>query len=308
MSTATAGTGRADHRAHGHDRRVQGRAPRLRLDGGAGRAQPQDRAGRAAGAARPVRLRQDDRAAAAGRIRPADVGRDPGRRQGHLAGAGQQARHGHGVPVLQPVPDDERAGQRRVRAADARRVDGAPGARARSSCSIWSGCPSTSRSTRTRCRAASSSASRWPARSRSRRGSCCSTSRCRRSTPRCASSCATRSGASSSSSASPPCSSRTTRKKRCRWPTGSASCASGRLEQCATPAELYDRPATPFVAEFVGTMNRLAGVAEAGAQVRIGRQLLPADGQVPARRRRGDGARAARGDGRRAVGRAATRW
>jgi putative spermidine/putrescine transport system ATP-binding protein len=33
----------------------------------------------------------------------------------------------------------------------------------------------------------------------------------------------------------------------------------GRLEQIATPDELYDRPATPFVAEFVGIMNRIPG-------------------------------------------------
>src|SRR5580693_226937 len=32
---------------------------------------------------------------------------------------------------------------------------------------------------------------------------------------------------------------------------------AGRLEQLAEPAELYSRPATAFVAEFVGTMNRL---------------------------------------------------
>jgi len=32
---------------------------------------------------------------------------------------------------------------------------------------------------------------------------------------------------------------------------------SGKLEQVAAPAELYSRPATAFVAEFVGTMNRL---------------------------------------------------
>ena len=57
---------------------------------------------------------------------------------------------------------------------------------------------------------------------------------------------------------------------------------SGRLEQCAHPAELYDRPATPFVAEFVGTMNRFPGVAEADGRVRIGAQVLPADGPVPA--------------------------
>ena len=34
---------------------------------------------------------------------------------------------------------------------------------------------------------------------------------------------------------------------------------NGRLEQVAEPAELYSRPATAFVAEFVGTMNRLPG-------------------------------------------------
>ena len=39
---------------------------------------------------------------------------------------------------------------------------------------------------------------------------------------------------------------------------------AGKLEQLATPDELYDRPATAFVAEFVGTMNRLPGVLESG--------------------------------------------
>jgi len=34
---------------------------------------------------------------------------------------------------------------------------------------------------------------------------------------------------------------------------------AGKLEQIAQPAELYARPATAFVAEFVGTMNRLPG-------------------------------------------------
>jgi putative spermidine/putrescine transport system ATP-binding protein len=34
---------------------------------------------------------------------------------------------------------------------------------------------------------------------------------------------------------------------------------NGKLEQVAEPAELYSRPATAFVAEFVGTMNRLPG-------------------------------------------------
>jgi putative spermidine/putrescine transport system ATP-binding protein len=35
---------------------------------------------------------------------------------------------------------------------------------------------------------------------------------------------------------------------------------SGRIEQMGTPAEMYSAPATPFVAEFIGTMNRLDGV------------------------------------------------
>ncbi len=48
----------------------------------------------------------------------------------------------------------------------------------------------------------------------------------------------------------------------------------GKLEQVASPAELYDEPATPFVAEFVGTMNRLPGKLMGGAMVSVlGRQV-----------------------------------
>ncbi|MEU8827992.1 ABC transporter ATP-binding protein [Streptomyces sp. NPDC048636] len=35
----------------------------------------------------------------------------------------------------------------------------------------------------------------------------------------------------------------------------------GRVEQVGTPAEIYERPATPFVAGFVGTSNLLTGAA-----------------------------------------------
>ncbi|MHB8470948.1 MAG: ABC transporter ATP-binding protein, partial [Gaiellaceae bacterium] len=46
----------------------------------------------------------------------------------------------------------------------------------------------------------------------------------------------------------------------------------GRIEQMGSPAEMYSAPATPFVAEFIGTMNRLeatvvdpaAGAVETG--------------------------------------------
>jgi putative spermidine/putrescine transport system ATP-binding protein len=41
----------------------------------------------------------------------------------------------------------------------------------------------------------------------------------------------------------------------------------GTLEQIAGPAELYTRPATAFVAEFVGTMNRIPGELSGSGQV-----------------------------------------
>ncbi|MET9881991.1 ABC transporter ATP-binding protein [Streptomyces sp. NPDC006430] len=56
---------------------------------------------------------------------------------------------------------------------------------------------------------------------------------------------------------------------------------AGRLEQCAPPAELYERPATPFVAEFVGTMNRLPGRLTDSGLVEVAGTRLPVDGSVP---------------------------
>jgi putative spermidine/putrescine transport system ATP-binding protein len=43
---------------------------------------------------------------------------------------------------------------------------------------------------------------------------------------------------------------------------------AGRLEQVASPDELYERPATAFVAEFVGTMNRVPAFL-AGGEVQL---------------------------------------
>jgi putative spermidine/putrescine transport system ATP-binding protein len=50
--------------------------------------------------------------------------------------------------------------------------------------------------------------------------------------------------------------------------------SAGRLEQLAPPAELYDRPATRFVAEFVGLTNRVSAVAE-GTSVRVLGSAIP---------------------------------
>ena len=49
--------------------------------------------------------------------------------------------------------------------------------------------------------------------------------------------------------------------------------AAGRLEQIAPPAELYDRPATAFVAEFVGLTNRLEGTVSDGTIELVGQRI-----------------------------------
>jgi putative spermidine/putrescine transport system ATP-binding protein len=48
---------------------------------------------------------------------------------------------------------------------------------------------------------------------------------------------------------------------------------AGRLEQLAAPAEIYLRPATAFVADFVGLSNRLPGRLEDGGVTVFGTHL-----------------------------------
>ena len=55
---------------------------------------------------------------------------------------------------------------------------------------------------------------------------------------------------------------------------------AGKLEQVASPAELYDAPQTPFVAEFVGTMNRLPGKLVGPGRVSVLGRELAARGAV----------------------------
>jgi putative spermidine/putrescine transport system ATP-binding protein len=53
----------------------------------------------------------------------------------------------------------------------------------------------------------------------------------------------------------------------------------GKLEQIAAPSELYSEPATAFVAEFVGTMNRIPGRLDGiGDQVSACGQTVPVIG------------------------------
>jgi putative spermidine/putrescine transport system ATP-binding protein len=49
----------------------------------------------------------------------------------------------------------------------------------------------------------------------------------------------------------------------------------GRLEQIAAPDELYDDPATAFVAEFVGIMNRIPGELQGGGMVAVLGSTVP---------------------------------
>jgi spermidine/putrescine transport system ATP-binding protein len=46
----------------------------------------------------------------------------------------------------------------------------------------------------------------------------------------------------------------------------------GRIEQLGDPASIYERPATRFVAEFIGRMNLFDGVVTPERGVRIGEQ------------------------------------
>ncbi|MFE0463561.1 ABC transporter ATP-binding protein [Kitasatospora sp. NPDC058965] len=55
---------------------------------------------------------------------------------------------------------------------------------------------------------------------------------------------------------------------------------AGRLEQCATPNELYARPTTAFVAEFVGTMSRIPCV-RSGQGVEVLGRRHPVEGSLP---------------------------
>jgi putative spermidine/putrescine transport system ATP-binding protein len=55
----------------------------------------------------------------------------------------------------------------------------------------------------------------------------------------------------------------------------------GKLEQIAAPDELYADPATPFVAEFVGVMNRIPGELQSGGTVLVLGANVPVRGQGP---------------------------
>ncbi|OHC82488.1 MAG: amino acid ABC transporter substrate-binding protein [Rhodospirillales bacterium RIFCSPLOWO2_12_FULL_67_15] len=54
----------------------------------------------------------------------------------------------------------------------------------------------------------------------------------------------------------------------------------GVVEQVGTPEDIYGHPATPFIADFVGSMNSLKGVATQGGYVRVGAVEFAAGGTL----------------------------
>jgi putative spermidine/putrescine transport system ATP-binding protein len=56
---------------------------------------------------------------------------------------------------------------------------------------------------------------------------------------------------------------------------------NGRIEQLAPPTEVYSRPATAFVAEFVGLTNRLAGTVSGSSVTVRGRDLPLVEESTP---------------------------
>ncbi|MGH2458057.1 MAG: TOBE domain-containing protein, partial [Chloroflexota bacterium] len=56
---------------------------------------------------------------------------------------------------------------------------------------------------------------------------------------------------------------------------------AGLVEQVATPSELYARPATRFVATFIGTMNLFDAVVDSGDAVLVGGFRVPLPDGLP---------------------------
>ena len=164
--------------------------------------------------------------------------------------------------------------QRRLRPADAPAEVQSSVGRRRAICSSWSDSVTRGRSTPTRCPAVSSSGSHLREPSRSNRKSCCSTSRFRHSTP------SVRAELRDEIRALQRRLSITTvfvthdQEEALSLADRVCVMSSGHNEQTATPADLYARPATAFVAEFVGVSSRVP-VQRTGSDVVIFGQRCP---------------------------------
>ncbi len=116
------------------------------------------------------------------------------------------------------------------------------------------------------CRAASSSAWPWRARWRSIRRCCCSTSRSRHWTPRSGSSCEQRSAASSRQLGITTIYVTHDQEEALSLSDRIVVMNAGRVEQVGGPFQIYNYPATPFVASFVGTLNIIQAIVRDPAE------------------------------------------
>ena len=122
-----------------------------------------------------------------------------------------------------------------------------------------------------------------------------STSRSRISTPTFACSCATRSSGSSGSCALTVAYVTHDQEEAMSISDRIAVMRAGRIEQVGAPTEIYERPATEFVARFVGTANFLDG--ELASNGRDRRRRPDPLGDPLRARAPGQGSRWARGSG-----------
>ena len=142
---------------------------------------------------------------------------------------------------------------------------------------------------RSSCRAASSSAWRWPALWRRSRACCCSTSRSRRSTPRSACRCASRSAQIQRELGITTIFVTHDQEEALSISDRIVVMNAGSAEQIGTPFEIYNNPATRFVAGFVGTLNMLEAQVDdvATGTVRLGGNAIRLNG-LPPRTGRGE--------------------
>ena len=169
--------------------------------------------------------------------------------------AAEQARPRHGVPELQPFPAHEGRRERRLRAEDARRVGAESAPRGSARCWSSCGCPASRTAQIHQLRAASSSASRWRARSSPTPRSCFSTSRSARSTRICASACSSSCAQMQHRLGITSILVTHDQEEALTMSDRVAVMSDGQVIQIGTPTDIYERPRNRFVAEFLGTAN-----------------------------------------------------